>query len=276
MSLVEKLTQFIRRHPRLVVITGAGISAASGIPTYRDDQGKWLRSDPIKHQEFIDSAQVRQRYWSRSLAGWPAVRNSLPGQGHRALVQLEQAGYIDLLVTQNVDRLHQRAGQRDMVDLHGRLDNVRCLDCAAEVHRELLQTQLERLNPGVSRAPGALLPDGDADVPDHVVDQFKVPACEACGGVVMPDVVFFGGTVPRERVAQINAAITAADAVLAVGSSLTVFSSFRFCRLAAQLGKPLALLNRGETRADAIAQLKISRDCDGALAQVVEGLAVAS
>ncbi|MCX2979593.1 NAD-dependent protein deacetylase [Halieaceae bacterium IMCC14734] len=270
--MVAELTHFIRQNRRLVVITGAGMSVRSGIPTYRDDQGNWLRSDPIKHQEFIDSAQVRQRYWSRSLAGWPAVRNSQPGAGHRSLVQLEQAGFIDLLVTQNVDRLHQRAGHREVVDLHGRLDNVRCLSCEAQVHREALQAQLERFNPNVSRQPGALLPDGDADVAAHVVDQFKVPACEACGGVLMPDVVFFGGTVPKQRVAQINDAITAADGVLAVGSSLTVFSSFRFCRLAAQLGKPLALLNRGETRADAIAQLKIAGDCDGVLAQVAEAL----
>lgn len=272
--MAELLTKFIRQHPQLVVITGAGVSAASGIPTYRDDQGRWLRSDPIKHQEFIDSPRVRQRYWSRSMAGWPAVRNSLPSPAHRSLVQLEQAGFVQLLVTQNVDRLHQRAGHRAVVDLHGRLDNVRCLACAAEVHREVLQHQLERMNPTVSSRPGTLLPDGDADVADSLVDQFKVPACEACGGVLMPDVVFFGGSVPRDRVEQINDAVAAAQALLVVGSSLTVFSSFRFCRLAAELGKPLALLNRGETRADPLAALQLREDCDQALAAVVEQLLV--
>ncbi len=262
------LQRFLHDHPRLVVITGAGISASSGIPTYRDREGSWKHSAPITHQEFISDPAKRQRYWSRSLLGWPVVRDAKPNRAHRALTRLEQLGHVDLLVTQNVDRLHQRAGSAKVVDLHGRIDQVRCTQCNANTSRESVQWRLLRDNPHHSAELAAPRPDGDADVPVALVESFTVPPCEHCGGVLIPDVVFFGGAIPKSRVAACNAAIASADAVLAIGSSLQVFSGFRFCRLAGQLGKSLAIINPGCTRADALANLKLVSDCEPLLQAV--------
>jgi NAD-dependent SIR2 family protein deacetylase len=271
--MTSGLQEFVRRHPRIVALTGAGVSADSGIPTYRDDEGRWLRSDPIQHQEFVRQPASRRRYWARSMAGWRYVERSRPNRAHHALAALEAAGRLPLLVTQNVDRLHQRAGHRAVVDLHGRLDRVRCLGCGAQVDRSSYQRELEADNPGYGRHIAEIRPDGDAEVSTRFMDGFRIPPCRACGGVLMPDVVFFGGTVPRERVERIAAAIREADALLAVGSSLTVYSGFRFCRLARELGKPLAIVNRGRTRADDLAQLKIEADCGSVLENLAAALA---
>ncbi len=260
------LRRFLVDHPRLVVITGAGISAASGIPTYRDREGTWRHSKPITHQEFVSDPARRRRYWVRSLQGWPIVRDAKPNVAHRALAQLEQLGHIHLLITQNVDRLHQRAGSENVVDLHGRLDRVRCMACAALIDRNEVQQQLLRGTAGHCAQPVAARPDGDAEVSSGFAEQLSIPDCERCGGTLIPDVVFFGGTVPRERVARCNDAVATADAILAVGSSLQVFSGFRFCRLAGQLGKPLAIINPGNTRADPLADLKLRGECEPLLA----------
>ena len=254
---------------RWLVITGAGISAASGIPTYRDDSGTWLRSDPIQHQDFINSAHTRRRYWARSMVGWPLVADARPNLAHQALRRLEDMGRISLLVTQNVDRLHQLAGQRRVIDLHGRLDRVRCLECARMGARSQLQRRLHRMNPSFSAHIAEARPDGDADVDAIQLEGFAVPDCPACGGVLMPDVVFFGGSVRRSRVSTVANGIERADAVVVAGSSMKVFSGFRFCRLAQQLGKPLVVINRGVTRADPLATLKVPLDC----APVLHGLA---
>ena len=241
---IDELCAFLDRHPKVVVITGAGTSASSGIPTYRDEKGTWLHSEPIQHQEFLQQARRRQRYWARSLRGWPAVRDARPNQAHLALSSLERSGRIALLITQNVDRLHQRAGSQNVVDLHGRLDRVRCLDCTAWHARDHIQEQLARENGSIAAGANPR-PDGDADVNDEDVSNVKVPACSSCGGLLMPDVVFFGGTVPAERVSACTDAVRQADAVLAIGSSLQVYSGFRFCRQAVRLGKSLALINPG-------------------------------
>ena len=259
---VPALQRFVRDHPRLVVITGAGISASSGIPTYRDRDGTWKHSAPITHQEFVSDPARRQRYWSRSLLGWPVVRDARPNAAHRALSALEQLGHIDLLITQNVDRLHQRAGSAKVVDLHGRVDQVRCMVCNATTSRERVQQQILRDNPHHSHQLSTPRPDGDAEVAAELVATLIVPTCERCDGELIPDVVFFGGSVPKTRVAQCNEAVATADAVLAVGSSLQVFSGYRFCRLAGQLGKPLAIINPGGTRADSLAGLKLLSDCE--------------
>ncbi len=246
---------------RWLVITGAGISAASGIPTYRDDSGAWLRTDPIQHQDFINSAHTRRRYWARSMVGWPLVADARPNLAHQALSSLEGMGRISMLVTQNVDRLHQLAGQRRVIDLHGRLDRIRCRQCARLGSRAELQRRLQIMNPSFSAHIAESRPDGDADVDAAQLEGFAVPDCPACGGVLMPDVVFFGGSVRRSRVATVTAGIERADAVVVAGSSMKVFSGFRFCRLAQQLGKPLVVINRGVTRADPLATLKLSLDC---------------
>ena len=274
--MFEALEQLLERHPRLVALTGAGISAASGIPTYRDDSGEWRRSDPIQHRDFIEREESRRRYWARSMAGWTYVAASRPNRAHFALAQLEAAGHIELLATQNVDRLHQRAGHRRVVDLHGRLDRVKCLDCGGALSRAHLQRELETLNPAWRDRIAAVRPDGDAEVADAVVADMRVPDCRGCGGVLMPDVVFFGGTVPRPRVDTISRALEAADGLLIAGSSLMVFSGFRFCRQASKLGKPVVIVNRGQTRGDELASLKIEADAGQVLDQLVSRVGSAS
>ncbi len=273
---VDKLASLMRDHPRLVALTGAGVSAGSGIPTYRNDRGEWQRGEPIQHTDFMQNPAMRRRYWARSMLGWPIVAESRPNAAHRALVELERLGHVPLLVTQNVDRLHQRAGHRVVIDLHGRLDRVRCLECGADRTRDDLQTELQALNPGYADRFARVRPDGDAEVADRMVEQFRVPDCALCDGVLMPDVVFFGGGVPKDRVERIGRAIEQNDALLVVGSSLKVFSGFRFCRLARQLGKPLFIINRGHTRADELATLKLRADCESALARLASSLGAAS
>lgn len=270
---IAALSGFIAANPRLVVLTGAGISLASGIPTYRDQEGRWRHSDPIKHQEFLQDADKRRRYWARSQRGWPAVRDASPNDAHLALARLERAGYVRSVITQNVDRLHQRAGSREVIDLHGRLDRVVCLSCGEIICRNQVQQDLHRLNTRKDRQVGTTpRPDGDVDIPDEIVAATRVPSCHVCRGVLMPDVVFFGGTVPRPRVDACMRALEEADALLAIGSSLQVFSGFRFCRRAEQLGKPLAIVNPGKTRADSMADLRIRQDCAKVLASMASEL----
>ena len=264
----EQLTRFLEANPRVVVLSGAGISASSGIPTYRDSAGVWQHNKPITHQEFLQDAARRQRYWARSMAGWPAIRDARPGAGHRALSGLERSGNISLLITQNVDRLHQRAGSQQVIDLHGRLDRVSCLDCGTFHDRENIQQLLLRDNDSPSYEGPSARPDGDADLPDDYVDSFTPPSCKNCCGLLMPDVVFFGGTVPKPRVASCMDAIEQSDALLTIGSSLQVYSGFRFCRQIIAAGKPLAIINPGSTRADDLATLKIRQDCGPLLQRV--------
>lgn len=255
---VEKIVTFFKQNQRIVVLTGAGISARSGIPTYRDANGRWLRNQPIQHNEFIQSHQRRQRYWGRSMVGWPGVRDAKPNAVHLALTRLEAEDLIELIITQNVDRLHQRAGSRHVIDLHGRLDRVVCLDCGVGCPRDDIQRQLEQRNPQHSVLTAQIRPDGDADLSDEQVEGVTVVDCGHCGGTLMPDVVFFGGSVPRDRVDACQRAIDQADALLVLGSSLQVYSGYRFCKQAHAGQKPLAILNEGITRADDLASLKIS------------------
>jgi NAD-dependent SIR2 family protein deacetylase len=265
-------TRFLAAHPRLVVLTGAGISAASGIPTYRDAAGTWLRSQPIQHGQFISDERQRKRYWARSISGWPAVRDARPNRAHLALSRLESQGRIELLITQNVDRLHQRAGSRQVTDLHGRLDRVQCLACACRYSRESIQRQLLMDNPHIQPGARTTLPDGDADVAPWLVDAINVPACRNCGGILKPDVVFFGGNVPVERVRRCMEALERADALVVAGSSLQVWSGFRFCRHAEALGKPLVIINPGRTRADSLAELRVHANSERFLPDAVDML----
>lgn len=267
--MTDALLRALEAHPRLLVLTGAGISAESGIPTYRNDRGEWQRSNPILHQEFVRDEACRRRYWARSMNGWPFVREARPNGCHRHLATLEERGRVSLLVTQNVDRLHQRAGSRSVVDLHGRLDRVRCLDCRQPLEREALQQRLKALNPDYADHRAAIRPDGDAEVDERWLAHFQTPPCAHCGGVLMPDVVFFGGTVPKARVEQVQTALAESDAMLVVGSSLQVFSGFRFCRQAVEAGKPLFIINRGDTRADPLATVKVSAPAAGVLASLL-------
>lgn len=259
---MEGLAHFVLEHPQLLVLTGAGLSEPSGIPVYRDKQGTWLRTTPIQHNDFLKSALSRQRYWARSMVGWPRMALSSPNKGHLALAELERAGLITLLITQNVDCLHQRAGQRALIDMHGSLDRVQCLGCLQTHARARVQHWLKSANPGIEGHMAQLRPDGDADLADELIASVQVPMCPQCGGVLKPDVVFFGGTIPRPVAKAVADAVLACDAVLVVGSSLTVFSGFRICRDAHRLGKPIAALNQGVMRADQLLSLKIEEDCE--------------
>jgi NAD-dependent SIR2 family protein deacetylase len=272
--VLTQLSDFVSANPRLLVLTGAGCSVASGIPTYRDEKGAWLRSNPITHQDFVSRPASRQRYWARSYIGWPPVRDAQPTDAHRGLATMEEAGLVRLLVTQNVDRLHQKAGHGQVIDLHGRLDQVLCLGCGHVSERQEIQQQLTDLNPQLAdvRAAWNLAPDGDADVADWLVESLQVPGCRFCGGVLKPNVVFFGDSVRRELVDFIFSELDASDGLLVVGSSLMVFSGFRFCRHAAQRNKPIACINAGRTRADELFQLKLEMDCGEALSALAESL----
>ncbi|MGN2243303.1 NAD-dependent protein deacetylase [Frateuria sp. GZRR33] len=260
------LARFIDTHPRLFVLTGAGCSTDSGIPDYRDTEGAWKRTPPVTYQAFMGEERTRRRYWARSLVGWRHFGGARPNGTHHALQRLEAQGRLELLVTQNVDGLHHRAGQRQVVDLHGRLDQVRCMGCDWRQPRDVFQQELDRLNPGWACLEATEAPDGDADLETTQFDDFRVPPCPACGGVLKPDVVFFGENVPRERVMLAMAALEAADAVLVVGSSLMVFSGYRFVHAAARAGKPVAAVNLGRTRADPLLSLKVEQPCAQALA----------
>lgn len=270
--MLDTLANFVEEHPRLVVITGAGLSTSSGIPAYRDKNGTWLRTTPIQHNDFISSHGSRQRYWARSMVGWPSMQKAQPNKGHMALEKMEAAGLIALLVTQNVDCLHQRAGHKNIVDLHGSLDRVQCLSCSAIVARTQMQVWLEARNPNLHQPLSVMKPDGDADITDALIDSIVIPSCPECGGILKPDVVFFGGTIPRPRVERVNAAILGCDALLVVGSSLQVFSGFRLCRDAHRQGLPIACLTRGVTRADEMLSLKVDADCEHGLEELAQKL----
>lgn len=244
---------------RLVALTGAGLSTESGIPDYRGPETRRRARQPVQYNAFVGDAAARARYWARSAMGWPRFTAARPNAGHAALARLEAAGLLAGTITQNVDRLHHAAGARNVVELHGALGDVRCLGCARVVPRADVQTDLVARNPALAAritGPAALAPDGDADLPDAALDGFVVPAC-ACGGALKPDVVFFGECVPPARVEAAWTLFAEADVLLVAGSSLAVFSGYRFVLAAARAGVPVALLTHGPTRADASAAIKV-------------------
>ncbi len=269
----DELLEVLAPRRRIAVITGAGCSTASGIGDYRDRQGAWKRRPPVQMQAFLDQPATRRRYWARSMRGWPVMAHARPNAAHRALAALERDGRVHGLITQNVDRLHQRAGHRRVLELHGALAEVLCLDCGARVSRAAVQQRLEQDNAFVLRAAASAAPDGDADLAENLdLADFLVPACERCGGMLKPDVVFYGDSVPRGRVADATDLVDRADAVLVVGSSLMVFSSFRFARRAHERGIPLVAVNEGVTRADDRFAVKVAADCAEALPRLAAAL----
>ena len=256
-SKLAALKTFIQQRENLLVITGAGISTVSGIGDYRDQAGNWKRPQPVTHQDFLASRAWRQRYWARSQLGYPSFLSAQPNSAHDALVRMEQADQLCGLVTQNVDRLHQQAGHQNVVDLHGRLDQVICIDCRTLVGRDVVQEWLEAQNPQLQSQAFSPAPDGDADVLTDF-SAIEVPSCDHCGGILKPHVVFFGDSVDRYVVDHVRCQVDSADGVLVVGSSLMVFSSFRFVRQAHARGLPIAALNQGVTRADELFTLKVN------------------
>jgi len=254
---------------RVFVLTGAGCSTNSGIPDYRDADGQWKRTPPVTFQAFTGDPRVNARYWARSFIGWPRIDDARPNGVHRALADWEARDGVSMLLTQNVDGLHQRAGSRNVVDLHGRLDGVVCLQCRALSSRAELQGRLAEANPDWTHLEATTAPDGDADLDGHDFTLFTVPACEGCGGMLKPDVVFFGENVPRDRAVRAGEALKGSDAMLVVGSSLMVYSGFRFARMAHEAGIPLAILNRGRTRADELAAVKIEEEAGAVLREAL-------
>ncbi|WNG80265.1 NAD-dependent protein deacetylase [Mycobacterium sp. ITM-2016-00316] len=252
---------------RVAVLTGAGMSTDSGIPDYRGPDSP--PSNPMTIGQFRSDPVFRQRYWARNHLGWRHMDDTAPNAGHRALARMESAGVVSGLITQNVDLLHTKAGSRQVVNLHGTYAQVVCLNCGLTMSREALADELEALNPGFAeraeRVGGiAVAPDADAVVAD--TSDFRYLDCPRCGGMLKPDIVYFGESVPKDRVQQAFSMVDAADALLVAGSSLTVFSGYRFVRHAAAAGMPIAIVNRGPTRGDGLATVKVEAGCSELLA----------
>jgi NAD-dependent SIR2 family protein deacetylase len=287
--MVRDLVELMHSGP-VCMLTGAGCSTESGIPDYRGPGSK--PRNPIQHRDFVEKEATRRRYWARSAIGWPRMAGAKPNAAHDAIASLERSGHLSGLITQNVDRLHHKAGSRDVLELHGALAEVRCLECNVCEARDHLQARMHELNPSLKDLDVETAPDGDAELsssssmgtsppnpqeslnplrfaPRFSIDEFRVPACLMCGGVLKPDVVFFGGSVPRDRVESAFAMLDRASALVVVGSSLAVFSGFRFVLRAKERGIPVAIVNQGETRGDPHAALRI----DGRVGEVLPALA---
>lgn len=258
---------------RLAVLTGAGISTDSGIPDYRGPDSP--PANPMTIRQFISSRDYRRRYWARNHLGWRHMAGREPNAGHRALAALERAGVVNGVITQNVDLLHTKAGSRTVINLHGTYDRVVCLDCAHRMSRTELAELLEAANPGFTERAEklgglAVAPDADAVVSD--TESFTFIDCPACGGMLKPDIVYFGESVAKEIVQQSYSLVEQSEALLVAGSSLTVFSGYRFVRHAAALGIPVAIVNRGQTRGDDLATVKVDAGCSPILTLLAEEL----
>nr|WP_218835810.1 NAD-dependent protein deacetylase [Streptomyces sp. TLI_235] len=256
----------------VAVLSGAGLSTESGIPDYRGATGRARPRTPMTFQEFTASEDGRRRYWARSHVGWRTIAGAAPNAGHRAVEALRRSGHVTSVITQNVDGLHRAAGTADAVELHGALDRVVCLDCGRTSSRLELDRRLTGLNPGFRDTGSRINPDGDVELPDAMVHGFRVAPCAVCGGVLKPDVVFFGESVPKDRVQRCFDLVDAARALLVLGSSLTVMSGLRFVRHAARTGKPVAIVNQGATRGDEFAAATVAAPLGETLAALAAEL----
>jgi NAD-dependent deacetylase sirtuin 4 len=268
---LDQAAALLSRGP-ITVLTGAGCSTESGIPDYRGEGTARRARAPVRFATFVQDPLARRRYWARAVIGWPRIAAARPNPAHRALAELERAGRAAGLLTQNVDRLHHAAGSRRVIELHGALHEVRCLACGAKEDRGQLQARLLALNPAFAGHSAQLNPDGDAELPDALVEGFEVATCRACDGDLKPDVVFFGESVPRPRVEAAYRWVEESAGLLVVGSSLAVLSGHRFVRHAAARGLPVVIANQGETRGDALAQVKLSGRLGAVLPALLERL----
>jgi NAD-dependent SIR2 family protein deacetylase len=264
-ALAEQLTA-----GRVVALTGAGVSTESGIPDYRSPEALARSRRPIQGPEFVRSEALRRRYWARAMVGWETFRLARPGSAHAALAQLEAKGKLTGLITQNVDRLHHAAGSKRVIELHGALAEVICLACGALEDRDAVQARMRALNPSWIDGPAPMAPDGDADLPASLVERFEVPPCASCRGVLKPNVVFFGHNVARDLVERAFALLDEARVLLVCGTSLAVFSGYRFVRRAAERRIPVVIVNRGPVRGEDVAALKIDASTGATLAAVAE------
>jgi NAD-dependent SIR2 family protein deacetylase len=256
----------------VVILSGAGLSTESGIPDYRGPSGRARRAEPMTYQTFVGGEAARQRYWARSHLGWRHVARAAPNAGHRAVAELERRGLVSGIITQNVDGLHQAGGGRQVIELHGSLDRVLCLSCGQRTARTELDERLRTANPGWAAEVTVINPDGDAVLGDPAVKRFRVVDCRRCGGLLKPDVVFFGENVPRPRVDGCYALVGRAATLVVLGSSLTVMSGYRFVRQAAKLGIPVVIINQGATRGDTHAIARLDAPLGRTLTALVERL----
>jgi NAD-dependent SIR2 family protein deacetylase len=258
---------------RFLVLTGAGISTSSGIPDYRDSDGVRPGKAPMMYQEFLATAQARRRYWARAMLGWPRVRIAQPNPAHRALATLQQRQRISGLITQNVDTLHDQAGSHDVIELHGSLHRVLCLDCQQRSPRDVIQQLMEHENPYLAGVDAVQAPDGDTLLDPAFEARFCIPHCPHCNGQrLKPDVVFFGENVAQATAASAMVAVEQAEGLLVVGSSLMAYSAFRLCKAMVAQGKPVIAINLGKTRGDELLQIKIEASCERLLPLLVERL----
>jgi len=271
LSPLEDIVDLLR-HMRVVALTGAGCSTESGIPDYRGPKRDDSHPEPITYQQYVDSRAVRRRYWARATLGWQRFVEAEPNPAHRGLATLEEAGVVEGIITQNVDRLHTRAGSRRVVELHGALADVRCLDCHTLEARGDLQTRLRSMNPGWADQHAEIAPDGDAELPTEIPDGFRVPTCLACGGPLKPDVVFFGENVPEATIQAAWQLWGDGDALLVVGSSLSVWSGYRFVKRAAESMMPVVIVNLGDTRGDEQAWIRLEARAGEAMNKLAEAL----
>ena len=273
-DIVDVPNEGMRRLTRLlqgggvVVLTGAGCSTESGIPDYRDLNGDWKRRQPVRYQDFVRSEAARRRYWARSYFGWPQIADAVPNRTHLALARLERSEHVHSLLTQNVDGLHEKAGSRSVLNLHGCLDQVVCLACGATAPRSRFQQRLGDANPQWKWQEVPHAPDGDVDLEGVDFSTFRVPCCEYCSGILKPAVVFFGENVPAQRVRDALQQVRQSKALLVAGSSLMVWSGFRFIKAAKESGLPIAAVNLGRTRADDLLDFKITASCGDVLSHV--------
>jgi NAD-dependent SIR2 family protein deacetylase len=279
MCVAIEMTEAIRalgerlRGRRVVVLTGAGVSTESGIPDYRSPEARARARRPIYGPEFVRSEAIRKRYWARAMVGWESFRRARPGAAHLAIARLEGAGVVTRVITQNVDRLHHAAGSRRVIELHGALAEVECLACDALEDRDALQERMREANRSWADGVERMAPDGDADLPEDTIGAFQVPACIACGGALKPRVVFFGENVARAVVDDAFASVDSCDALLVAGTSLAVFSGYRFLRRAAERCVPIAIVNRGPVRGEEHAEVKIEASTGAALEELARRLA---
>jgi len=274
-SELEKLQDFVDNSTSILILTGAGISTESGIPDYRSEEvGLYARTNhrPIQHQEFMKSKCVRQRYWARNFVGWSTFSGVAPNLSHKILTTWERQGKTSLIVTQNVDRLHHKAGCEATVELHGSAYDVKCMNCNFTINRHDFQNLLIDLNPSFSAKSIEMRPDADVDLPQEMINNFKLPHCNNCQdavrGFFKPDIVFFGDNVPKYRVERVYSELESSDSLLIIGSSLQVYSGYRFVLRAHELKKQIGIVNIGKTRGDKLAHLKLNGKCSEILSKI--------
>ncbi|EAQ32766.1 NAD-dependent protein deacetylase [Idiomarina baltica] len=264
-SEIVKAAELLRGNTPFTLLSGAGLSTDSGIPAYRNAQGQWVHSPPMQHHDFMNNDAARKRYWARSLGGWLNLYHAQPNRAHQVIAQFQQHGFIDTVITQNVDGLHQKAGSSTVINLHGYANDIVCMTCGDRSPRFDLHQRYAELNPRFNQSVSVIKPDGDAKL-SAPTDEFKLIHCDHCGGILKPDVVYFGDNVPKKRVEACYQAIDDSQGLLIVGSSLKVFSGFRFARYAYQQDKPVIIITKGITRADDLATIKI----DGNIAETLD------